>query len=54
MRQEELARVPALVDELLADTERLERMREAMLRLARPDAADEIAEELVKLAEARR
>jgi UDP-N-acetylglucosamine--N-acetylmuramyl-(pentapeptide) pyrophosphoryl-undecaprenol N-acetylglucosamine transferase len=53
VRQEELARVPALVDELLGDRERLDRMREAMLRLARPRAADEIADELVRLAGAR-
>jgi UDP-N-acetylglucosamine--N-acetylmuramyl-(pentapeptide) pyrophosphoryl-undecaprenol N-acetylglucosamine transferase len=46
----EVDRVPALVDELLRDTERLASMREAMLALARPDAADEIADELVALA----
>jgi UDP-N-acetylglucosamine--N-acetylmuramyl-(pentapeptide) pyrophosphoryl-undecaprenol N-acetylglucosamine transferase len=46
----ELDRVPALVDELLADQERLAAMRESMLALARPDAADEIAEELIALA----
>ena len=50
VRQEELACVPALVDELIGDPERLERMRDAMLRLARPGAADEIADELVRLA----
>ncbi len=43
-------RVPALVDELLADSERLAAMRDAMLALARPDAADVIADELVALA----
>ena len=32
--------IPALVDELLGRPERLARMREAMLALARPDAAD--------------
>jgi UDP-N-acetylglucosamine--N-acetylmuramyl-(pentapeptide) pyrophosphoryl-undecaprenol N-acetylglucosamine transferase len=47
----EVDRVPALVDELLADPERLARMRTAMLSLARPDAADAIADELVALAE---
>jgi UDP-N-acetylglucosamine--N-acetylmuramyl-(pentapeptide) pyrophosphoryl-undecaprenol N-acetylglucosamine transferase len=53
VRQEELARVPALVDELLADPGRLGRMREAMRALARPGAADEIADELIRIAEAR-
>ncbi|MBA2463178.1 MAG: UDP-N-acetylglucosamine--N-acetylmuramyl-(pentapeptide) pyrophosphoryl-undecaprenol N-acetylglucosamine transferase, partial [Actinobacteria bacterium] len=48
----ELDRVPALVDELLGDRDRLARMREAMLRMARPDAADEIAEELIAIATA--
>ena len=48
----ELERVPALVDELLADPARLASMREAMLAMARPDAADEIAEELIALASA--
>jgi len=48
----ELDRVPALVDELLADRERLSSMRAAMLRMARPGAADEIAEELIALATA--
>jgi len=43
-------RVPALVDELLAAPARLAAMRDAMLALARPDAADEIADELVALA----
>jgi UDP-N-acetylglucosamine--N-acetylmuramyl-(pentapeptide) pyrophosphoryl-undecaprenol N-acetylglucosamine transferase len=38
------------VDELLADPDRLERMSRAMASLARPDAADRIAEELVRLA----
>jgi UDP-N-acetylglucosamine--N-acetylmuramyl-(pentapeptide) pyrophosphoryl-undecaprenol N-acetylglucosamine transferase len=46
----ELDRVPALVEELLADRPRLESMRAAMLAMARPDAADEIAEELIALA----
>ena len=50
----ELDRVPALVEELLADRERLERMSEAMQALARPEAAEEIAEELIGLAAARR
>ncbi len=45
--------VPALVEGLLADPARLTRMREAMLRLAKPDAAEEIAEELIELARRR-
>jgi UDP-N-acetylglucosamine--N-acetylmuramyl-(pentapeptide) pyrophosphoryl-undecaprenol N-acetylglucosamine transferase len=48
--QSELGRVPALVTELLGDPARLERMRGAMLALARPDAADVVADELVVLA----
>jgi UDP-N-acetylglucosamine--N-acetylmuramyl-(pentapeptide) pyrophosphoryl-undecaprenol N-acetylglucosamine transferase len=50
VREAELGRVPALVRELLADDERRRRMSEAMRRLARPDAAETIAEELVALA----
>lgn len=46
----ELARVPGLVRELLADTARLAAMAEAMRALARPAAADVIAEELIALA----
>jgi UDP-N-acetylglucosamine--N-acetylmuramyl-(pentapeptide) pyrophosphoryl-undecaprenol N-acetylglucosamine transferase len=46
----EVDRVPALVDELLAAPERLAAMHEAMLALARPDAAEAIADELVALA----
>jgi UDP-N-acetylglucosamine--N-acetylmuramyl-(pentapeptide) pyrophosphoryl-undecaprenol N-acetylglucosamine transferase len=46
----EIDRVPVLVDELLAAPERLAAMRDAMLRLARPGAADVIADELVALA----
>ena len=48
----ELADVPALVRSLLDDSARLEEMRAAMRRLARPGAADEIAEELIALAAA--
>ena len=47
-------RVPALVDELLADPERRQRMAAAMRAAAKPDAADRIADELVALAAARR
>ena len=51
----EVGSVPALVDGLLADPARLDRMREAMLAMARPDAADVIAERLLALvAEGRR
>lgn len=46
----ELPAVPTLLRSLLEDEARLEEMRAAMLRLARPDAADEIAEELIALA----
>jgi UDP-N-acetylglucosamine--N-acetylmuramyl-(pentapeptide) pyrophosphoryl-undecaprenol N-acetylglucosamine transferase len=46
----ELERVPALVEELLADGPRRERMSRAMLAIASPRAAAEIAEELVALA----
>jgi UDP-N-acetylglucosamine--N-acetylmuramyl-(pentapeptide) pyrophosphoryl-undecaprenol N-acetylglucosamine transferase len=50
--EDELDRVPGLVAELLDDAPRRERMREAMLQVARVDAADEIAEELVAIAAA--
>ena len=46
----ELDRVPALVDELLADSVRLDAMSSAMRSMARPEAAEEIAEELIALA----
>ncbi|MGZ4292024.1 MAG: UDP-N-acetylglucosamine--N-acetylmuramyl-(pentapeptide) pyrophosphoryl-undecaprenol N-acetylglucosamine transferase [Gaiellaceae bacterium] len=42
--------VPDLVRTLLDDASRLQRMRDAMLRAARPDAATAIADELVALA----
>jgi UDP-N-acetylglucosamine--N-acetylmuramyl-(pentapeptide) pyrophosphoryl-undecaprenol N-acetylglucosamine transferase len=48
--QSELARVPGLAEELLSDPERLRRMSDAMRALARPDAADVVAAELVELA----
>ena len=41
---------PAVVRELLADGARLAAMGEAMRRAAKPEAADEIAEELIALA----
>jgi UDP-N-acetylglucosamine--N-acetylmuramyl-(pentapeptide) pyrophosphoryl-undecaprenol N-acetylglucosamine transferase len=51
--QSNLSRAPGLVSELLGDPERLRRMREAMRVLARPHAADAIADELVRLASER-
>jgi UDP-N-acetylglucosamine--N-acetylmuramyl-(pentapeptide) pyrophosphoryl-undecaprenol N-acetylglucosamine transferase len=50
----ELERAPRLVESLLGNEARLGEMREAMLRLARGDAAERIAEELMALAAARR
>jgi UDP-N-acetylglucosamine--N-acetylmuramyl-(pentapeptide) pyrophosphoryl-undecaprenol N-acetylglucosamine transferase len=44
----------SLAGELLAEPDRLEAMRDAMLAAARPDAAERIAEELIELAAARR
>jgi UDP-N-acetylglucosamine--N-acetylmuramyl-(pentapeptide) pyrophosphoryl-undecaprenol N-acetylglucosamine transferase len=52
VRESELASVPSLVRELLADRERLDEMRRAMLERARPNAAAAIAEELIGLATA--
>jgi UDP-N-acetylglucosamine--N-acetylmuramyl-(pentapeptide) pyrophosphoryl-undecaprenol N-acetylglucosamine transferase len=53
VRQEELD-LRRQAGELLGDPGRLERMAEAMRRLARPDAADVVAEEVLALAAARR
>src|SRR6188768_1817249 len=47
-------RVPELVAELLAAPLRLGAMRESMLALARPDAAEAVADELVALAQGAR
>jgi UDP-N-acetylglucosamine--N-acetylmuramyl-(pentapeptide) pyrophosphoryl-undecaprenol N-acetylglucosamine transferase len=47
---EERLDLPRQALELLGDPTRLQAMSEAMLRLARPDAADVIAEELIELA----
>jgi UDP-N-acetylglucosamine--N-acetylmuramyl-(pentapeptide) pyrophosphoryl-undecaprenol N-acetylglucosamine transferase len=48
--ESELGRAPELIRSLLDDPKRLAEMSEAMLRLARPKAAEEIAEELIALA----
>jgi UDP-N-acetylglucosamine--N-acetylmuramyl-(pentapeptide) pyrophosphoryl-undecaprenol N-acetylglucosamine transferase len=50
--ERELARVPDVVHGLLADDARLGAMGEAMRSAARPDAAEQIAEELIALARA--
>jgi UDP-N-acetylglucosamine--N-acetylmuramyl-(pentapeptide) pyrophosphoryl-undecaprenol N-acetylglucosamine transferase len=50
VRELDLDDVPNLVRSLLDDPERLERMSEAMLRAARPNAAAEIADGLIALA----
>ena len=52
--EEDVARVPELVDGLLADPARLAAMSDAMRAAAKPDAAERIADELVALAAARR
>jgi UDP-N-acetylglucosamine--N-acetylmuramyl-(pentapeptide) pyrophosphoryl-undecaprenol N-acetylglucosamine transferase len=52
VRELDLEDVPDLVRSLLDDPPRLARMGEAMLAAAKPDAADEIAEELIALATA--
>jgi len=45
-----IARVPAIVRDLLGDGVRLTEMGNAMRRASRPGAAEEIAEELIALA----
>jgi UDP-N-acetylglucosamine--N-acetylmuramyl-(pentapeptide) pyrophosphoryl-undecaprenol N-acetylglucosamine transferase len=52
VRDLDIEDVPDLARSLLDDPLRLQRMGEAMLRVAKPDAADEIAEELIALATA--
>ncbi len=51
--ENELGRVPETVRSLLDDPGRLQEMRAAMARVAKPDAAETIAEELMALAAAR-
>jgi UDP-N-acetylglucosamine--N-acetylmuramyl-(pentapeptide) pyrophosphoryl-undecaprenol N-acetylglucosamine transferase len=46
----EIDSVPALVEQILADPERLSSMRAAMLSMARVDAAEKIAEGVIALA----
>ena len=48
--ESEAGGAPEVVRSLLDDPQRLDEMSKAMLRVARPDAADEIAEELLALA----
>jgi UDP-N-acetylglucosamine--N-acetylmuramyl-(pentapeptide) pyrophosphoryl-undecaprenol N-acetylglucosamine transferase len=48
--EQELGRVPELARSLLGDPERLKEMGEAMRRVSRPEAAREIAEELIAIA----
>jgi UDP-N-acetylglucosamine--N-acetylmuramyl-(pentapeptide) pyrophosphoryl-undecaprenol N-acetylglucosamine transferase len=48
--EREAGRAPDVVRSLLDDPRRLGDMAQAMLRLAKPNAADEIAEELIALA----
>jgi UDP-N-acetylglucosamine--N-acetylmuramyl-(pentapeptide) pyrophosphoryl-undecaprenol N-acetylglucosamine transferase len=50
----EASRAPRVVEDLLDDPDRLEAMAAAMRAVAKPDAAEEIADELVSLAAAHR
>jgi UDP-N-acetylglucosamine--N-acetylmuramyl-(pentapeptide) pyrophosphoryl-undecaprenol N-acetylglucosamine transferase len=50
VRELDLEDVPELVRSLLDDPARLKKMSEAMVRAARPDAAAEIADELIAMA----
>jgi UDP-N-acetylglucosamine--N-acetylmuramyl-(pentapeptide) pyrophosphoryl-undecaprenol N-acetylglucosamine transferase len=54
VEQSRLKEVPALALEVLGDDVRLASMRNAMLALAKPDAADVVADELIVLAGSRR
>src|SRR6185312_4549173 len=48
--ENDVGRAPDVIRSLMTDPARREEMSRAMLRVARPDAADEIAEELIALA----
>lgn len=50
VRESDVGSAPELLRSLLGDPSRLAEMSAAMLRLARPDAADDVAEELLELA----
>jgi UDP-N-acetylglucosamine--N-acetylmuramyl-(pentapeptide) pyrophosphoryl-undecaprenol N-acetylglucosamine transferase len=50
VQESEVGHAPELIRSLLDDPRRLAEMSAAMSQLARPDAADEIAEELIVLA----
>jgi UDP-N-acetylglucosamine:LPS N-acetylglucosamine transferase len=50
VRELDLEDVPDLVRSLLDDPERRQKMSEAMLGAARPNAAAEIADELISMA----
>ena len=52
VRELEVADVPELVRSMLDDPDRLEQMSRAMLRVAKPNAAAEIADGLIELASA--
>jgi UDP-N-acetylglucosamine--N-acetylmuramyl-(pentapeptide) pyrophosphoryl-undecaprenol N-acetylglucosamine transferase len=54
VKENDVSRVPQVVDGLLADRARLAALAAAMRAAAKPDAADTIADELVELAAARR
>ncbi len=54
VRELDLEDVPDLVRSLLDDPQRRQTMSEAMLRAARPDAAEEIADELIAMAQSPR